>query len=114
MGSNGYDLKIVFDKLPDVIEQLPEVADAIVRKTTLAIGAEARETSPFKSGHLMNSHQEAFPAPMQGELQVAADYAGYVHDGTRFVAARPWAAQAAMHQYPAFQDAFRALEEIVK
>lgn len=110
----GMTMKITKNKLPDLIAQLPEVSDAIVRKTTFDVGADAREHSPFKYGHLKNSHHEEFPAPLTGMVVVSADYAGYVHDGTRYVAPRPWLAEATARHLPAMQDAFRALEDMVK
>ena len=110
----GMTLKIVKNKLPQLIEQMPGVCDAIVRKTTFDVGNDAREHSPFHLGHLRVSHHEEFPAPMTGEVAVGADYAGYVHDGARGRAPRPWLAEATMRQFGPFQDAFRALEDLVR
>ena len=110
----GMSLKVVSNKLPQLIEQLPDACDAIVRKTTFDVGADARENSPFKTGHLRNSHHEEFPAPMTGEVDVSADYAVFVHDGARGRPGRPWLAEATMRGFPAFQDAFKRLEDIVK
>lgn len=110
----GMTLTIVKNKLPQLVEQLPDVCDAIVRKTTFDVGADAREHSPFKTGHMKNTHHEEFPAPMTGMVVVSADYAGYVHDGARGRAARPWLAEATMRHLPAMQNAFHVLEDMVK
>lgn len=110
----GMTLKIVSNKLPQLIAQMPDACDAIVRDTTFKIGNDAREHSPFRHGHLRASHHEEFPAPLTGEVDVSADYAGYVHDGTRHMAARPWLAEAAMRHFGPFQDAFKRLEELVR
>ena len=110
----GMTLKVVSNKLPQLIEQMPELCDAIVRDTTFAVGNDAREHSPFHLGHLKNSHHEEFPAPMTGEVAVGADYAGFVHDGTRHMAGRPWLAEATMRHFPAFQESFKRLEDLVR
>lgn len=110
----GMTLKIVSNKLPQLIEQMPGLCDKIVRDTTFAVGNDAREHSPFRHGHLRASHHEEFPAPMTGIVAVGADYAGYVHDGARGRAPRPWLAEATMRQFGPFQDAFRALEDLVR
>src|SRR5690348_6983624 len=98
----GMTLKIVSNKLPQLIAQLPDACDAIVRDTTFAVGNDAREHSPFHLGQLKASHHEEFPAPMTGIVAVSADYAGFVHDGTRYVAARPWLAEAAVRHFGPF------------
>ena len=110
----GITFKIAKNKLPDFIAAIPELSDKIVRDTTFAVGNDAREHSPFKSGHMKSTHHEEFPAPMTGIVAVGADYAGYVHDGARGRAARPWLAEAMMRHFPAFEQAFRALEEMAK
>lgn len=51
--------------------------------------------TPVATGFLRASHQIEMVSPLQGEVQVMADYAEFVHDGTSHMSARPFLADAA-------------------
>lgn len=51
--------------------------------------------TPVATGFLRGSHRTQFISPLKGEVQVLADYAEFVHDGTRYMSARPFLADAA-------------------
>ena len=50
--------------------------------------------APVATGNLRDTHQQTIQA-LEGRIYPTASYAQYVHEGTRYMRARPWLAYAA-------------------
>lgn len=74
----------------------PEVGRDLARRA-IKVQAEAKRLCPVDTGRLRSSIQWAV-APLNGSLVAAigtdVEYARYVHDGTRFMAGRPFLTDA--------------------
>lgn len=73
--------------------------------------------TPVDTGFLRASHMTHMLNPVKGEVAVLADYAEFVHDGTKSMQARPFLADAAEMESgfisAEFEDAVkRTLDEI--
>lgn len=106
----GTTIRINLNKLGDVAAKLPEVIDTAITKFVLDVDAHATSETPVDTGYLMNSKTIELE-PGHGQISWGADYAGYVHDGTRYMAARPFAADAVEKVEPALRAALSNLED---
>jgi HK97 gp10 family phage protein len=67
-----------------------------IRRVGLRVSRDSRRFTPVDTGRLRASHKEHF-ANLKGEIRVGGfkdDYAAFVHEGTRFMKARPFLADA--------------------
>lgn len=88
----------------------PAVAD-IIGKTTLDAYARSQLTVPVDTAFLKNSGQPDYaPGAMEGEIRYTAYYAGYVHEGTFRMPARPFLRDAVDEILPSMLAAFMTLE----
>lgn len=78
------------NNIPDIKKRMHTNANRIVRKATFDIEAGSKMRAPVDTGNLVNSIQAAMLAPLHGRIRVGADYGVYVHEGTRFMPARPF------------------------
>lgn len=60
-----------------------------IRQAGVLFHARAMTNSPFATGFLRSTH-ELVLSPTKAEITPTANYAGFVHGGTRFMSARPW------------------------
>lgn len=89
------------------IKNLPQIKSALrkspalmvknlniaIKKSILQIARKSASNSPVKTGNLRASHfrPESFTyAPLYAKLEPSPFYAIYVHDGTKFMRARPF------------------------
>lgn len=96
--SVGVEIKIESKRLEAYLKKAPEVtaralSTAILKGTLMAEGI-ARRTSPHDTGRLASSIFTEI-RPLFGKVETDTEYAIFVHDGTRFIRARPWMKQAA-------------------
>ena len=109
-------VELKFNKFHSIGAAFPRETRLIVRKATLDAYAESQTTVPvrrdqrrIRGGFLKNSGQVSFTHDY-GEIKYTAHYAGYVHEGTFRMAARPFLRNAVHHVYPQMIAAFSSLE----
>lgn len=92
-------------KLAEVANRIPEAASDLLGKAGFDMHGVLQATSPFRTGHLRESHQPQFsPGALLFQEHIAAEYAGYVRRH------RSWADDAAADARNDLIVAFRALE----
>jgi hypothetical protein len=64
-----------------------------IRRVTLNISRDSKKFTPVKTGFLKASHETRF-TNLKGVLEPTAKYAYWVHEGTGFMKARPFLADA--------------------
>lgn len=84
--TNLAEIKAAFAKAPSL---MAKNLDTAIRKAALTIQRESMINTPVLTGRLRSSHQSTF-RPLKGIIDVTADYAPYVHWGTRYMKARPF------------------------
>jgi HK97 gp10 family phage protein len=83
-------IRAAFMLSPKLMAKELEVA---IAKSIFVIQADSMRNTPVDTGRLRASHQARF-TPLRGELEPMTNYALFVHDGTRFMPARPFLADA--------------------
>lgn len=86
---NLAEIKAAFKKSPE--KMLKNLTKAIA-KSTLQIERESKGYTPVDTGYLRASHRVTLE-PLRGEVQPMADYAFFVHEGTRYQSAQPFLAE---------------------
>lgn len=82
----------------------------VVRFHSGRLHERATRKSPNITGNLERSHVLRMEENgMVGHLIAYADYSGYVHEGTRFKAGKPWMQEALRETAP---ELFRDLEKL--
>ena len=74
-----------------------------IERTVSNIGRDSRRYTPVRTGRLRSSHYERFYSDLRGELGTNTLYDRFVHDGTRFMRARPYL-QTAVDMNESFID----------
>lgn len=80
--------------------------DEAIGRSIFKLKGESMRNTPVRTGRLRASHQTRF-RPLFGELKPTAYYAIYVHDGTRYMKARPFLANAVKSENSEIQDNFK-------
>lgn len=122
--ANTRESEHVLDHFPQIIEALQEAAKVAVRQVAQGITQEANSAAPHRTGALAasgyyvasdistygqavagaqsaNDAAKMLPevehpeSETEATVAYAAEYALFLHDGTRHIAARPWLAQTA-------------------
>lgn len=108
-------IRAAFGKAPRLM--VKKLDDAI-KKSAFLIERESKTRTPVLTGRLRASHQTTY-APLQATIEPTAEYAIYVHEGTRFMRARPFllegvqAAEKSVQKF--FTDAVKeALDEVAR
>jgi HK97 gp10 family phage protein len=84
--TNLAEIKAAFTKSPKLMTR--ELNKAI-RKVVLTIGAQSMRNTPVDTGRLRASTYESF-GNLKGEVGTNTKYDIYVHEGTRYMKARPY------------------------
>ena len=84
------EIRAAFAKSPRVMTKNLNQA---IRRVGLEIGADSRRNTPVDTGRLRSSHYENF-TNLKGIVGTDTNYDFFVHEGTRFMKARPFLAQA--------------------
>lgn len=126
-----------FNRYALIAQLLPGVLSQAVRKTAFDLAANAQQqiqaNGSVETGFMLNSvyvrtdeestytgGEKAFPEVEQppnaqtAYVGVAANYAGYVNYGTRFMAAKPFFEPAIERTRPAFDEAIGRVEDHLK
>lgn len=84
--SNLADIKAAFLKAPAKMVSELNIA---IKKSAILIQRESMRNTPVKTGRLRASHTSLFEN-LRGVVQPNTNYALYVHDGTKYMASRPY------------------------
>lgn len=104
---NLSQIKRAFAKSPVVMAR--ELNKAI-RKSVVSITKDSKKNTPIDTGRLRSSTYNKFEN-LRGELGTLTDYDMFVHEGTRFMKARPYLRQAVESNQP---EVDRFFEEAVQ
>ena len=87
---NINQIRRAFGKAPAVMARN---LNAAIHKSILSIGRQSRINTPVDTGRLRASTREKF-SYLKGEVGTHVHYDIFVHEGTRFMRARPYLASA--------------------
>ena len=88
--------------------------DRAIAKSIFAIQGTSMMNTPVDTGRLRASHQTMFQ-PLRGVLDVTAGYAVFVHEGTRYMKARPFLLDAVNDREGDIDDNFaKAVDNVLK
>lgn len=113
--TNLAEIQAAFKSAP--IKMARNLNDAI-RRSALAIQRQSMINSPVLTGNLRASHQSIFE-PLKATIQPMANYAIFVHEGTRYMKARPFLLEAVEAETENINDNFHkavqdTLDEIAR
>jgi len=90
-------IKMALAAYPTIMTK--NLQQAIV-KTSFLVHGMATSTVPVRTGFLRRSHNTApFIGKLRGEINPFANYAFWVHEGTRRMRARPWLRNAVSNSH---------------
>ena len=78
-----------------------------IKTSLFAIERDSKLRTPVDTGRLRASHQTTF-SPLRGVLEPTAEYAIYVHEGTRYMRARPFLLQSVQKNESVVQRNFES------
>lgn len=61
-----------------------------ISRSVFNVQRTSMKITPVKTGFLKRSHRTGMTSPLTGYVEPTASYALFVHDGTRFMKARPF------------------------
>lgn len=103
-------IKAAFIKAPELMAA--KLNDAI-KKSAFAVQRQSMINTPVDTGRLRASHKSLF-APLRAEIVANTGYAVYVHNGTRYVNARPFLLDALQSTDSNIQSFFTdAVDEVL-
>lgn len=95
--------------LPKIASGLEQGAQDAVAEAVLLLVRFADPNTPVDTGNLKNNKTINTGSNGQGFVHWHAEYAGFVHNGTRYMAARPFIAEAVAQVWPLYQKAISDL-----
>lgn len=109
------EIKRAFGMSPRLMSKNLNLA---IQRTVFTIGRSSRQRTPVDTGRLRASTYEKF-GNLKGEIGTKTDYDMFVHDGTKYMMARPYLRQSVeanqqnvdRFMYKAVQD---TLDEIAR
>lgn len=101
--TNLPQIRAAFDKAPLTMSKNLNIA---IRKAAISIQGKSMENTPVDTGRLRASHYTNF-GHLRAEIGTDADYSIFVHEGTRFMKARPYLRQAVTTENESVQRAFK-------
>lgn len=93
--TNLPEIKRAFGQAPQLMQKHFNVA---IRQATFLLEGRSKINTPVLTGYLRNSHVTRFTGSgigFSGTVEPTANYAMFVHEGTRFMKARPFLKEAA-------------------
>lgn len=107
--ASGSKLRVVFNDLPKLENELRANAVAAVRKAAFDIEAAAKLAVPVDTGALKSSIQTWFEGDLHAFIAPHMEYGHFVEFGTYKMPARPYMTPAAEQVRPHFMGAMRNL-----
>lgn len=84
--TNLREIKSAFDKSPFLMAKELDIA---IKKTVLIVHGQSVRNTPVDTGRLRASTYSKFQ-PLRGEVGTNTNYDVFVHEGTKFMKARPY------------------------
>lgn len=104
-------IKAAFGRSPMLMTR--ELNKAI-QLSVYSLERDSKINTPVDTGLLRASHITYF-RPLQGEIEVVAEYAPFVHEGTKFMKGRPYLRKAVEKNNEKIQDYFTtAVDNVLK
>lgn len=103
---NMPQIRAAFNKAPFLMRKGFETA---IKKATLLIEGRSKMRTPVLTGYLRSSHRTSFRnsgLSFEGTVEPLANYAMFVHEGTKFMRGRPFLAQAVEESEGTIQNIF--------
>ena len=85
------EIRSAFAKSPRIMTKNLNYA---IKKSSGELTRQSQLITPHDTGRLKSSHEQRF-SNLKATIQPTAEYAVFVHEGTRFMKARPFLADAA-------------------
>lgn len=101
--TNLAEIRNAFRQSPRVMSRN---LDKAIKQSIFTIDRESKTRTPVDTGRLRASHTTLF-SPLRGEVGPTANYATFVHEGTRYMRGRPFLREAVRSQENKIQDFFR-------
>ncbi len=86
-------VRILVDNSQRVASQLEQLGPKLIDGVLLEIEASSKPFTPVDTGQLLRGTHVEKTSPTSGAVVNEVEYAVYVHQGTRFVGARPFLIQ---------------------
>lgn len=100
--TNLPQIKSAFAKSP---RKMVDELNTAIKKSAIKIQGESMRNAPVLTGRLRSSHTSLFEN-LKGIVQPNTDYAIYVHEGTRYMKARPFLFDAVQSEEQSVQGYF--------
>lgn len=109
-------IRSAFAKSPFLMTKNLRIA---IQRAVLVIGARSRRNTPVRTGRLRSSTYERFYASLKAEIGTHTNYDLFVHEGTRFMRARPYLRLAVQSEQTTIDREFKTavdktLEQIAR
>jgi len=92
--------------------ELKYALSTAVKKSVFLVERESKKVTPVDTGRLRASITPNYLKPLEGALGPHTEYAIFVHEGTRYMKARPFMKKGVEEALPEIEDVF--MEEIDK
>lgn len=105
-------IRLRANRLPQLAKALPLAVSATLRRGAFATEAGGKARSPVDTGAMRASHatEGTQPGSLSMRVTVGAEYAEFVHEGTRRMPARPWLRETTEQTFPATINELKQLE----
>jgi HK97 gp10 family phage protein len=112
---NLAEIRSAFAKSPRIMTRNLDMA---IRRSALSISRQSRRNTPVATGRLRASTYERFSS-LKAEIGTNTTYDSFVHEGTRFMKARPYLRSAVESEDQTIQKEFKnavqdTLDELAK
>jgi len=88
---NIAQIKAAFRRSPYI---MTKNLSGAIRRVSAKVQSQSIKITPVRTGFLRRSHETRFESPLRAIVKPTANYAYYVHEGTKFMTARPFLADA--------------------
>lgn len=106
--SVSYEIKK--NDFPKIAARLPQAAADVQGRAVFMLVQAADPNTPVATGNLKNAKTiDPGGIGKPGFVHWHAPYTAYVHNGTRYMAGRPFIANAVQQVWPIYQEAMQAL-----
>lgn len=108
--TNIDQIRSAFRKAPALMVKELDIA---IKKTIMQIAGQSMKNTPVLTGRLRASTYENF-SPLKGTVGTNTDYDMFVHEGTRYMKARPYLRNAVEEESSETQGFFKdAVENVL-
>jgi HK97 gp10 family phage protein len=101
--TNLPQIKAAFNKAP---ASMTRELNTAIKKSVLSIQAKSMINTPVLTGRLRASHRSLF-SNLKGEVGTHTNYDVFVHEGTRYMKARPYLREAVESSTPEVDRFFK-------